>query len=116
MRTADGYRFGLQFKAASDAHRQVGEFLESLGNKKSETVVAAMVEYIRAHPEVLNTDNPVQAITLYGYSEETLRTKVEELFHEIASISCIPPINSEPNMLPETDALDTLLGVLDQFQ
>jgi len=30
VRTSDGYRFGPQFKILSDAHRQVGEFLEQI--------------------------------------------------------------------------------------
>ena len=79
LRTADGYRFGLQFKTLSDAHRQVGEFLESLGNKKSDAVITALTEYINTHPEVLNRDNPIKQITVFGYSEETLNSKLEKL-------------------------------------
>lgn len=119
MKTSDGYRFGLQFKAASDGHRQVGELMESLGNKKSELVVTAMLEYIRAHPEVLNKDNPVRVIAAYGYSEETLTAKIEEMVRKIAGsespcakTSDLPDVGSEDI----TDkALDIILGGLDQF-
>jgi hypothetical protein len=120
VRTSDGYRFGLQFKASSDAHRQVGELLENLGNKKSELVVTAVLEYILAHPEVLNKDNPVRVIAAYGYSEETLNAKIEAMvrkFTETKGPELMNDTNSEAQ--PEessTEALDTLLSGLDQFQ
>ena len=118
MRTPDGYRFGLQFKASSDVQRQVGEYLESLGNKKSETIVTAMVEYIQRHPEVLNKDNPVKAIVTLGYSEEALLAKIEAVVRKIVgtgvSFPEIPALsNSEETS--DVDALDRLLSSLDQF-
>ena len=118
MRTPDGYRFGLQFKRSSDAHRQVGELLESLGNKKSEVIVTAMVEYIKAHPEVLNNDNPVKIIAAYGYSEDTLLAKIKELICQVADAgaeSSNNPTNAWPNNVAE-NALDTLLNALDRFE
>lgn len=119
MKTSDGYRFGLQFKILSDAHRQVGEFLESLGNKKSETVVTAVIEYIRAHPEVLNKDNPVKVIAAYGYSEETLNAKIEAMVRKVAGASPVLSADAEPDSTPENDqsrALDALLNGLDRFE
>ena len=118
MRTSDGYRFGLQFKNLSDAHRQVGEFLESLGNKKSEAVVTALIEYIKAHPEVLNRDNPIKVVAAYGYSEETLKTMLEALLKNYVSS------DQTPSALPDTDsttddvnslAMDALLDGLEKF-
>lgn len=118
MRTSDGYRFGLQFKVLSDAHRQVGEFLESLGNKKSEAVVTAMIEYIQAHLEVLNKDNPVKVIAAYGYSEETLNDRIEAMIRRIAG-SASPPLagqTSEDILERGQDiALDALLDSLERF-
>jgi len=119
VRTPDGYRFGLQFKDSSDAHHQVGEFLESLGNKKSEIVVTAMIEYIKAHPEVLNKDNPVKIIAAFGYSEETLRAEIEALLHKIASANAPSTDKNSVGTIPDCDttaALDTLLNALDQFK
>ena len=123
MRTPDGYRFGLQFRNLSDAHRQVGELLESLGNKKSEVVVTAMIEYIKAHPEVLNRDNPVKVIAAFGYSEETLQARIRELIHQVAGTSTSLSAHTEPGgALSEVrpgsiaDPLDVLLAALDQFE
>ena len=128
MRTPDGYRFNLQFKIVSDAHRQVGEFLESLGNKKSEVMVMALIEYIKAHPEVLNQDNPVKVIAAYGYSEETLQAKIRALIHQIADTGVGVPAHTESGgVLPEArsggtsengvaNPLDVFLAALDQFE
>lgn len=119
MKTSDGYRFSLQFEILSDGHRQVGEFLECLGNKKSEAVVTAMIEYIQSHPEVLNKDNPVKVIAAYGYSEETLNQRIEAMVRKItASNSSIPADDKfdTTHESDETSALDVLLNGLDQFE
>lgn len=119
MRLSDGgYRFGLQFKNMSDAHYQVGEFLESQGNKKSEIIVTAMIEYIRAHPEVLNRDNPVRVIAAYGYSEETLSAKIETMIRKIANTAQDEPVATRMEKILGKDdgmALDALLDGLDRF-
>ncbi|HBU11343.1 MAG TPA: hypothetical protein DEB31_00990 [Clostridiales bacterium] len=120
MRTSDGYRFGLQFRVLSDAHRQVGEFLESLGNKKAETVVTALTEYLQAHPEALNKDNPVKAVVTYGYTEETLNAMIEAHVRKIAgrqTVSVSSDEQQEQQGQPDADvnALDTLLNGLDRF-
>ena len=118
VRTSDGYRFGLQFKNLSDAHRQVGEFLESLGNKKSETVVTALIEYIKAHPEVLNRDNPIKVVAAYGYSEETLKTMLAELLEKHIKgnqvSTGLPETDSVPNDVNSL-AMDVLLDGLEKF-
>lgn len=119
MRTSEGYRFGLQFKILSDAHRQVGEFLESLGNKKSEAVVTAMIEYIQAHPEVLNKDNPVKVIAAYGYSEETLNKRIEAMVRRIAGTGSLPLNGTESVNISghgDNKAIDTLLESLERFE
>ena len=118
MKTTGGYRFGLQFKNLSDAHRQVGEFLESLGNKKSEAVVTALIEYIQAHPEVLNKDNPVKVIAAYGYSEESLTSKLEELIRKHVQGGQSSFDDQETDSKPDainTKAVETLLDGLDKF-
>ncbi|MCL2672135.1 MAG: hypothetical protein FWF10_08880 [Clostridiales bacterium] len=118
MRTPDGYRFGLQFRAQSDAHRQVGEFLESLGNKKSEVVVAALSEYLTAHPETLNKDNPVRVILTYGVSEETLNAKIEAAVRKLAEKTgrnVTEKAQGGGLTKNNTNALDILLVGLGQF-
>ena len=118
VRTSDGYRFGLQFKNLSDAHRQVGEFLESLGNKKSEAVVTALIEYIKAHPEVLNRDNPIKVVAAYGYSEETLKSMLEELLKKHVRSDQLSSDLQETDSIQDdvnTLAMDALLDGLEKF-
>ncbi len=129
MRSSNGFRFSLQFKTLSDAHRQVGEFLEHLGNKKSEAVVAALTEYLCAHPEMLNKDNPVQVVAAYGFSEETLNVMIEAHIHkmiikkdwELQKGDAQENTNASDKYetpLPDKDAsaLDVLLGGLEHFR
>ncbi len=125
MRTSDGYRFSLQFKAQSDAHRQAGEYLEHLGNKKSEAVVTALIEYLQAHPEAPNSDNQVHVIAAHGFSEETLSARIEDAVRKIVGerslnlqcdaqmIELGTPVESPDD---STNALDALLSGLDVFK
>ena len=117
MRIPNGYRFGLQFRSSSDVHRQVGECLESLGNKKSEVIVAAMAEYIKAHPEILNPDNPVKVIVAHGYSEKDLEAKVAAIVRNLTGAGVSLPERPMPVASEESDmaVLDSFLSVLEQF-
>ena len=117
MRTSDGYRFSLQFKNLSDAHRQIGEFLESLKNKKSEVVVAALIEYLQSHPDILNKDNPIRVIT-FGFSEDSLTAKLEELIKKHIGNEYSSDKKHENDSIPilkDTQAMDTLLEGLKIF-
>lgn len=52
MKKENKYRFSLQFPADTEEKICVGELLEKLGNKKSAVVVAALSDYMKAHPEL----------------------------------------------------------------
>ena len=125
MRTSDGYRFSLQFKAQSDAHRQVGEYLEHLGNKKSEAIVIALVEYLQAHPEAPNSDNPVHVISAHRFTEEALNSRIEDAVRKIvgdrnlnlpSDAQMIEPGAPVESPDDSTNALDALLSGLDVFK
>lgn len=53
MKTPDGYRFSLQFRASSPAYIRAGETLEQLKNKKSDFIVKAVCEYLERHPKAV---------------------------------------------------------------
>lgn len=119
MKTSDGYRFNLQFKNLSDAQRQVGDFLEWQGNKKSEIIVTAMVEFLQAHPELLNADNPVKVITTYGFSEETLNQRIEAMVRKVAGQITATPEKIEAaisSKITKDNALDILMDGLEMFE
>ncbi len=115
----------MQFKAQSDAHRQAGEYLEHLGNKKSEAIVAALVEYLQAHPEAPNSDNPVHVISAHGFTEEMLSARIEDAVRKIVGdrnlnlpgdAQMIEPGAPAESQDDSTIALDALLSGLDMFK
>lgn len=56
MKKDGKYRFSLQFSDDTAEGRKAGELLEGYGNRKSMIIVAALNEYMDAHPE-LNREN-----------------------------------------------------------
>ncbi|MCM1376794.1 MAG: hypothetical protein NC245_17095 [Muribaculum sp.] len=52
MRRDDRFRFSLQWSADTEEKARVGAFLEQLGNKKSDFIVMAVMEYLEQHPEI----------------------------------------------------------------
>lgn len=56
MKKDGKYRFSLQFSDDTAEGRKAGELLEGYGNRKSMIIVAALNEYMDAHPE-LNQEN-----------------------------------------------------------
>ena len=54
VRNNGKYRFSLQFPAETEEQIQADELLERLGNRKSAVVVAALGEYLAAHPALLS--------------------------------------------------------------
>ena len=54
------YRFSLSWPIETEDQVLVGEFLETLGNKKSRFIVQLVAEYIHDHPEMMNADSAIQ--------------------------------------------------------
>ncbi len=50
MKNDKVFRFSLQFSNETEENKRAGEFLESLGNRKSVVIVAAINEYLKNHP------------------------------------------------------------------
>lgn len=79
MKKNGKYRFSLQFDALTEEQVQAGEFLESLGNKKSSVLVCALSEYLAAHPELQNTGKRLQIKVTTGYNRADLERIVTEI-------------------------------------
>jgi hypothetical protein len=50
------YRYCIQFRAHTDSEIRAGELLEKLGRKKSAVIIAALLEYMDNHPELMDGD------------------------------------------------------------
>ena len=76
------YRFSLQFPAETEEQIQAGELLERLGNRKSAVVVAALGEYLAAHPALTSPQCKVEIKPVQNLSPEQLKEMVQKMLDE----------------------------------
>jgi len=81
VRTKDGYRFTLQFSCKSEYQRQMGEFLEWLGSKKSRLILAALSEYLSNHPESLRPGDKIH-LDASGFTKNDIMDMIREALVE----------------------------------
>jgi len=101
---------------------QAGEFLESLGNRKSNFIVMIVGEYLRQHPEALSQDVKVTIHTQSTLSREQMLAEVRSAvkgYVEEAIANMVPGSPSNPSSPPaagptEQD-LDNMLSNLNFF-
>ncbi len=113
MKKDGKYRFNLGFPASSMEEIRAGELLESLGQKKSVVVVAALNAYMESHPELQAGDSTLQIrfnAVPKKYLEETVRRIVEERLScmEIAKAQVQPEHDSDGVSSDILDMLDDL--------
>lgn len=114
------YRFSLQFGMDSEEQIKAGELLERLGNKKSSVVVAALNEYLSAHPELQNQGCKIEVRIASGYNqgkiEQMIRSMVEEKIAalQLPSAAAKTAVEEIPDTLEEDVA--QMLDNLDLFQ
>lgn len=82
MKKDGKYRYTLQFGSETDEEYRAGELLESLGNKKSAVIIAALNEYLASHPELQSPYCKIEVKVGSNYNQEKMeqiiRTIVEE--------------------------------------
>ncbi len=122
LRKADKYRFTLQWGNHTVEQIQAGEFLESLGNRKSSFIVMVVGEYLRQHPEALSQDVKVTIYTQSTLSREQMLAEVRSAvrgYVEEAMSSMVPGSTSSPSAAPASGPteqdLDNMLANLDFF-
>ena len=97
---------------------QVGELLESLGNRKSEFVVLAVTEYINAHPEALPAGQRPKIIVKSGYTREQMEAMVRQMIEE--KLAGVPTLAQDKLFVTGESAdiesdIDAMLKNLDLF-
>ncbi len=120
MKKDGKYRFTLQFGADSEEQIRVGEFLESLGNKKSAVMVDVLNEYLLSHPELQKGNCKIEVKMTSGYNQDRMEQIIRQIVEErIAKLQLIE-IQSEDaqSEIPETmeDDIAQMLDNLDLFQ
>ena len=115
MRKNGKYRFSLQFPAETEEQIQAGELLERLGNRKSAVVVAALGEYLAAHPALLSPECRVEIKTVQSLSSDSLREMVLDLLEEQLAATPKTEVNTEDGV-DFNGKITEMLANLDMFQ
>ena len=116
MKKDGKYRFSLQFGMDSAEEVQAGELLERLGNRKSAVVVAAIGEYLHAHPEMLTQECRIN-VRFTGMDRDRLEEMIRQIVDErlaTTEASGKPEPETGKDTMVETDILE-MLGDLDIF-
>ena len=79
MKKDNQYRFNIQFTPRSDEEETVGEYLNALGRRKSIFIIAAVIEYLYNHPELLSEPNRIHVSTI---SADQLEAKIRAIVDE----------------------------------
>lgn len=111
------YRFTLQFGMDSDEEIRAGELLERLGNRKSVVIVAALCEYMEAHPEMFAEEYKIK-VSVSEMRDEKLevmiRRIVEERLGAITVSPAMPAVEPDAESSEWTDDSE-ILGMLDDL-
>lgn len=119
----DRYRFSLQWSADTEEKVRVGSLLERMGNKKSDFIVMAIMDYLQRYPD---TDIPGTKIKITYHpvhTKEQLRTMVQDLVKSSMSelMEGKPVVFAEDNQHsemspgPSEQDIDAMLASLKLF-
>ena len=118
VRTPDKFRFTLQWNADTDEKVRAGDFLESLGNRKSELIVLALTEYIAAHPEMMSVGRKLKIEVKQNITADQVKVMVLAMIEEkLAGITTVERgagASVGELMVSETE-IDEMLNNLDLF-
>lgn len=99
LRRDDRFRFSLQWSADTEEKAKVGTFLEQLGNKKSDFIVMAVMEYLQRHPEAAAPGAKIKITYQPRQTEEqlleTVRGMVKVSVDELLKGKMLVPAGSE---------------------
>jgi len=118
METSEKYRFTLQWGSETPEKVQAGEFLKNLANRKSEFIVMAVCEYIKAHPDIAAPGQKIKIIVKSGLMRDQIEAMVKTLVKEqLADAVMTPKINDNPGNTDAVsqDEIDEMINNLDMF-
>lgn len=89
MKDGSFYRYNIQFPGKTDLEKRAGEFLETLGRKKSSVIITALNEYLDHHPELSDSSHPQINISSLSLSE--LESRIRSMIDErLANSHSVP--------------------------
>ena len=106
MKKDGKYRFTLGFGSDTEEEYRAGEFLESLGNKKSAIIVTALNEYLTSHPELQTQYCKIEVKVAPKYDQDTMEHLIRKIVEE--KISALQFAGSVPaaEAVRKPDALE----------
>ena len=118
MKSVDKYRFSLQWGAETAEKIQAGDFLNKLGNKKSEFIVLAVTEYLKAHPDIPLDEQQINIIVRPSVTHEQIEAMVKAAIREyMADIKpAVEKVATHDTVnLPDESNIDIMLKNLEMF-
>ena len=118
MKDGSSYRYNIQFPGRTDLEIRAGEFLETLGRKKSAVIIIALNEYLDHHPELSDCSHPIVNISSLSLPE--LETKIQSMIEERLAGIDVPSVPTTSTCLTSSaDAVSKeimeMIGDLDLF-
>ena len=97
MKDGNSYRYNIQFPGKTDLEIRAGEFLETLGRKKSAVIISALNEYLDHHPELSDGSHPIVSISSISLQE--LEIKMKAMIDERMARIDVPAVSASPSGL-----------------
>ena len=97
MKDGNSYRYNIQFPGRTDLEIRAGEFLETLGRKKSAVIISALNEYLDHHPELSDGSHPIVSISSISLQE--LEIKMKAMIDERMARIDVPAVSVSPSGL-----------------
>lgn len=122
LRRDDRFRFSLQWSADTGEKARVGALLEQLGNKKSDFIVIAVMEYLQQHPEAAIPGAKIkityQPLQPKEQMLEMVKNMVKAAVEELLAGKTLVPIEEQPQETqagPSDQDIDAMLAGLKLF-
>lgn len=97
MKDGSSYRYNIQFPGKTDLEIRAGEFLETLGRKKSAVIISALNEYLDHHPELSDGSHPI--VNISSLSLQELESKIQAMIEDRLAGIEVPPVSASPSDL-----------------
>ena len=125
LRRDDRFRFSLQWSADTEEKARVGTLLERIGNKKSDFIVMAVVDYLERHPEMEIPGSKIKITYHPLHTKDQLLSMVRDMVKSSMSEfmegkTVIPAEDSQLSEIPsgpseqDIDAMVASLKLFDQ--
>ena len=124
LRRDDRFRFSLQWRADTEEKARVGALIERLGNKKSDFIVMAVMDYLQRHPDMDIPGAKIKITYQPIHTKEQLlrmvRDMVKSSMSEFLEGTPVPTVEiNRPSEVPQSPSeqdIDAMVASLKLFE